>query len=72
MSKNIRIIKRSQRDAKSKAAASHVPDSKNARRAARDLTGHVAAWIDEFHQRHTPDPRRAFASLFAEPTPSID
>jgi hypothetical protein len=70
MSKNIRIIKRSQRDAKSKAASNRVPDNKTPRHTARDITGHVAGWIEEFHQLHTPDPRRAFANLFAEPMPS--
>jgi hypothetical protein len=76
MSTNIRIIKRSQRDAQSKTtAAEHkrVQNNENPRHAARDITGHVTTWIKEFQQRHTPDPRRAFANLFIDPaTSSID
>ncbi|HJR07859.1 MAG TPA: hypothetical protein VJ842_11400 [Pyrinomonadaceae bacterium] len=74
MSKNIRVIKRSQRDAQDKTAnagISRVPNTDSARQAARDITGHVATWIKEFQGRRTPDPRRAFASLFAEPATSV-
>lgn len=70
MSKNIKIIKRSERDATGKAADSRVADNKNERHAARDITGHVTTWIKEFQQRHTPDPRRAFAGLFVDPSSS--
>ena len=86
MNTNIRIIKRSQREAtnttatggkqKAAAAAAAARPASNrdsARHATRDITGHVATWIKEFQQKHTPDPRRAFASLFADPaTSSID
>ena len=85
MNTNIRIIKRSQREAardaenSTTAARTRMPDNRRAsnheqaRHAARDITGHVATWIKEFQQKHTPDPRRAFASLFVDPaTSSID
>jgi hypothetical protein len=69
MNTNIRIIKRAQRDAKNTTttAESRMPNSENTRRATtRDITGHVTTWIKELQQRHTPDPRRAFANLFAD------
>ena len=79
MNTNIRIIKRSQREAKQNAQSRKTTDTKraangdNSRHAARDITGHVATWIKELQQRHTPDPRRAFANLFVDPaTSSID
>lgn len=80
MNTNIRIIKRSQRDAKhsntTTAAAAdsrRTPGSEQSRHATRDITGHVATWIKDFQKRHTPDPRRAFANLFVDPaTSSID
>jgi hypothetical protein len=71
MNTNIRIIKRSQRDAQSKTKAAatdnrRAAQSENSRHATRDITGHVATWIKEFQQKHTPDPRRAFANLFVD------
>jgi hypothetical protein len=72
MNTNIRIIKRSQRDAKNKTAADNrrtaTGDNSrdNSRHATRDITGHVATWIKEFQHKHTPDPRRAFANLFID------
>jgi hypothetical protein len=68
MNTNIRIIKRSQRDAQNNpATTSRQPDGDNSRRATtRDITGHVTTWIKEFQQKHTPDPRRAFAKLFVD------
>ena len=66
MSANIRIIKRSERDATSKAAESRAAEIKSARQATRDIGGQVTTWIKEFQQRHTPDPRRAFANLFVD------
>jgi len=70
MSKNIKIIKRSERHATGKTAESRLADNKNARHATRDITTHVTTWIKEFQHRHTPDPRRAFASLFVDPAAS--
>jgi hypothetical protein len=74
MNTNIRIIKRSQRDETGKATASRATENKNApknaRHATRDITGQVTNWIKEFQQRHTPDPRRAFANLFVDPATS--
>jgi len=73
MNTNIRIIKRSEREATGKKTAdSRAAETKNTRQATRDLTGHVATWIKEFQQRHTPDPRRAFANLFVDPITSAD
>ena len=67
MNTNIRIIKRSQRDAKNSATANSQPHGENSRRATtRDITGHVTTWIKEFQHKHTPDPRRAFANLFVD------
>jgi hypothetical protein len=76
MSKNIKIIKRSERDANHKpTSGNRVADNKRARQqqhqqATRDIAGHVTTWIKEFQQRHTPDPRRAFAGLFVDPATS--
>ena len=73
MNTNIRIIKRSQRDAqqqRQRTVANRAPETRAARHATRDITGHVTNWINEFKQRHTPDPRRAFANLFVEPATS--
>jgi len=71
MTKNIKIIKRSERDATGKTADSkRIADNQSARHATRDITGHVTTWIKELQQRHTPDPRRAFASLFVDPATS--
>jgi hypothetical protein len=70
MNTNIRIIKRSQRDAQHSSAATtdsnRMPKGDNSRHATRDITGHVTSWIKEFQQKHTPDPRRAFANLFVD------
>ncbi len=70
MSANIRIIKRAERNATSKANGSRASESKSTRHATRDITGHVTGWIKELQQRHPPDPRRAFANLFVDPTTS--
>lgn len=70
MSANIRVIKRSQRDATTKAAESRVPETKSTRHATRDITSHVTTWIKELQHRHAPDPRRAFANLFIDPATS--
>jgi hypothetical protein len=70
MSANIRIIKRSERDATSRAAQSRPAEIKSARHTTRDISGQVTTWIREFQHRHTPDPRRAFANLFVDPATS--
>jgi hypothetical protein len=72
MSTNIRIIKRTERNAKNEAAQKNraADSQQTARQAARDFTGHVTTWIKEFQERRTPDPRRAFASLFVDPATS--
>lgn len=70
MNTNIRIIKRSQRDAQNNSTATtdgkRMPKGDTSRHATRDITGHVTSWIKEFQQNHTPDPRRAFANLFVD------
>ncbi|HEX8128430.1 MAG TPA: hypothetical protein VF527_04960 [Pyrinomonadaceae bacterium] len=70
MSTNIRIIKRSERNATGKKPERRTSDPNSTRHATRDITGHVTTWIKEFQQRHTPDPRRAFANLFVDPATS--
>ncbi|MDQ1560613.1 MAG: hypothetical protein QOD32_3673 [Pyrinomonadaceae bacterium] len=71
MNTNIRIIKRSERHAPgNKTAESRVPETNSTRQATRDIAGHVTTWIKELQQRHTPDPRRAFANLFIDPATS--
>jgi len=70
MSANIRIIKRSERGAPARTAESRAAENKSARHATRDITTHVTTWIKELQQRHTPDPRRAFANLFVDPATS--
>jgi hypothetical protein len=71
MNTNIRIIKRSQRDAKNNATTTAANNDRmtkgdNSRHATRDITGHVTSWVKEFQRKHTPDPRRAFANLFID------
>lgn len=74
MNTNIRIIKRSQRDAQNKTTTTtdskRASNHENSRHATRDIAGHVTTWIKELQQRHTPDPRRAFANLFIDPAAS--
>ena len=70
MSANIRIIKRSERNAPAQKAESRAAETKSARHATRDITSHVTTWIKELQQRHTPDPRSAFANLFVDPATS--
>ena len=72
MSTNIRVIKRTERNAKNEAAQKNraADSQQTARQAARDFTGHVTTWIKEFQGRRTPDPRRAFANLFVDPATS--
>ena len=68
--RTIRIIKGADRSRQSaeatNQAASPAPAVEAARPAAREVAGNVAAWVKEFRQRRRPDPRSAFASLFAE------
>ena len=63
----IRIIKRAERTGKSETAEAQAT-SANPRQRSRDVAGHVSAWVREFKQRRRHDPRRAFASLFMDPT----
>ncbi|HEY9405178.1 MAG TPA: hypothetical protein VIQ24_21180 [Pyrinomonadaceae bacterium] len=73
MSANIRIIKRSERNAPAtKTAESRAAETKSARHATRDITSHVTTWIKELQQRHMPDPRRAFANLFVDAATPAD
>jgi hypothetical protein len=70
MNTNIRIIKRSQRDAKNNTTSTdgnnRSAKNENSRHATRDITGHVTNWVKDFQRKHTPDPRRAFANLFVD------
>ena len=66
--KNIRIVKKGQREiVKTATAKSETSNSQSLRQTTREVAGNVAAWVKEFQQRSTHDPRRAFASLFVKP-----
>lgn len=62
----IRIIKGADRSRQSAEATNPAATAEVTRPSAREAAGNVAAWVKEFRQRRRPDPRRAFASLFAE------
>jgi len=64
--KTIRIIKSAER--RSEASANKSEATETARTASGSVTAQVATWVKEFQQRRRPDPRRAFASLFAADT----
>jgi hypothetical protein len=64
--KTIRIIKSAER--RSEASANKSEATETARSASGGVTAQVATWVKEFQQRRRPDPRRAFASLFAADT----
>lgn len=63
----IRVIKREQRADAAETAKTGAQGSQSLRDATREMAGNVSAWVKEFQQRSKRDPRRAFASLFAEP-----
>lgn len=63
--RTIRIIKSTERNGSSpNQDASRETEQK--RQSGTGVTSQVASWVKEFQQRRRPDPRRAFASLFAD------
>jgi hypothetical protein len=70
--KNIKVIKSAQRVGASGVAEGHVQDGEQARHFNRDVASRVGSWVKEFKQRRSADPKRAFASLFVEPTPALN
>jgi vacuolar-type H+-ATPase subunit H len=66
--RTIRIIKGTERSSQASVAQNHETASKSLKPTTREVAGNVANWVNEFRQRRRPDARRAFASLFAEPT----
>jgi hypothetical protein len=65
--RTIRIVKGAARGQQSGDNKSPVAESTSVRPTTREVAGNVASWVKEFRQRRRPEPRRAFASLFAEP-----
>ena len=67
--KTIRIVKSAERKDSlvNKSAA-----TESTRPANNGVTSQVASWVKEFQQRRRPDPRRAFASLFADPASPLN
>jgi hypothetical protein len=65
--RKIRIIKRTQRSVEESAPEAQAHNGEQGSRPNRDAASRVSAWVKEFKQRSVADPRRAFASLFAEP-----
>ena len=70
--RTIRIVKGTQRGAQAGEAKSPAQESAGARPTTREVAGNVASWVKEFRQRRSPEPRRAFASLFAEPAAPLN
>jgi hypothetical protein len=70
--RTIRIVKRKHSDTQAGEAKSPVTESANSRPTTREVAGNVASWVKEFRQRRRPEPRRAFASLFAEPASPLN
>jgi hypothetical protein len=64
--RTIRIIKGTERGNQASVEKSAVSKGEDVRQTAMEAAGNVASWVKEFRQRRRPDPRRAFASLFAE------
>jgi len=67
--KTIRIVKSAERKDSlvNKSAA-----TESTRPANNGVTSQVASWVKEFQQRRRPDPRRACASLFADPASPLN
>jgi hypothetical protein len=62
----IRIIKGAERGNQPSAEKTPATNGKVVGPAARESATGVASWVKEFRQRRRPDPRRAFAGLFAD------
>lgn len=65
--RKIRVVKRTQRGVEQSAPEAQAQNGEQSRRPNLDAASRVSAWVKEFKQRRVVDPRRAFASLFAEP-----
>jgi hypothetical protein len=61
--KTIRIIKSTER--RNELSAKKSAATADTRPSNGSVTSQVTSWVKEFQQRRRPDPRRAFASLFA-------
>ena len=68
----IRVIKSAARGGQSDNPRNPVTDDESLRPSAPRVTSQVASWVKEFQQRRHPDPRRAFASLVADPATPIN
>ena len=65
--KKIRVIKSAQRAVEGSATEIRAQHAGQTRHPNREMASRVGAWVKEFKERRVADPRRAFASLFAEP-----
>lgn len=65
--KKIRVIKSAQRAVEGSATEARAQNDGQSRQPNREMASRVGAWVKEFKERRVADPRRAFASLFAEP-----
>lgn len=70
--RTIRIVKATQRGNQAGEAKSPATETANVRPTTREVASNVASWVKEFRQRRRPEPRRAFASLFAEPASPLN
>jgi hypothetical protein len=71
--RTIRIIKGAERNNQASAEKRPAMSENRQEPAARSMAAAgVASWVKEFRQRRRPDPRRAFASLFAEQTAPLN
>ena len=68
---NIKIIKREQRESMPETTSADAKSRQSLPRATREAAGNVAVWVKEFQQRRKPNPRLAFANLFAAPLNSM-
>ena len=67
----IRVVKRGQRRSESRPTETPADAGNNLRRSARDAADSVASWVREFKERRPADPRKAFARLFGESSPTL-
>ena len=67
---NIRIIKSAERGGggggQTGNSKSPTPNAESLPKPSNSVTSQVTSWVKEFQQRRRPDPRRSFASLFAD------
>ena len=67
--KTIRIVKSAERR---DSSVNQSAATESTRPANNGVTSQVTSWVKEFQQRRRPDPRRAFASLFADPASPLN